>query len=309
MKINALTAGLTAAVLLSGSSMTASAQDTYAAKDGTLFYYSVTDQSKLEISIDSAVLPEGSGELVIPETIGSYTVTGISDRAFFGCTAMASVSLPDTLTHIGDYSFSGCFGLTSAVIPDSVTKMGTGCFASCGSLSEAKLSKSITAVPDECFAACSDLKDALLPAGLTSIGSEAFYGCGELTLFVPDTVTEIGSNAIGMHFDLRTGLLEPFDDFLVLGAGGSAIEAYAYAMDMDFIDPDDGLAGDVDADGIVDSADSSAVLEEYANVSTGEKPSFSRAQNFRADLNSDRITDSSDASEILEIYVRQQTQD
>ena len=142
---------------------------------------------------------------------------------------------------------------------------------------------------------------------LSSIGEEAFFGCGDLTMYIPGSVKTIGSNALGMHYDLRSDSLAPFDDFLILGMKNSPAQAYAASVGVDFIDPTDGLGGDVDGDGFVDATDASAVLEEYALTATGSSRTFSRAQVFRADMNNDKITDSTDASSILELYAMRQT--
>ncbi len=68
---------------------------------------------------------------VIP-TDGS--VTSIGDGAFYGCSGITSVTIPDSVTSIGNAAFSGCSGLTSITIPDGVTSIGTGAFYDCSGL-------------------------------------------------------------------------------------------------------------------------------------------------------------------------------
>ena len=57
-----------------------------------------------------------SGVVVIPATVMyngiSYRVTKIGDSAFYGCSGLTSVTIPENLTYIGDAVFSGCSGLT-----------------------------------------------------------------------------------------------------------------------------------------------------------------------------------------------------
>ncbi len=60
--------------------------------------------------------------------------------------------------------------------------------------------------------------------------------------------------------------------------------------------------GDVNDSGVVDSADASAVLAEYAVLSTNGTATFTDTQKKSADINSDGAIDSSDASKILEFY-------
>ena len=82
--------------------------------------------------------PRNIKEAIIPESIAykgtSYSVTSISSRAFYDCTSLTSVTIPDSVTSIGDYAFYGCAKLTSVTIPDSVTTIGEYAFRNCTSL-------------------------------------------------------------------------------------------------------------------------------------------------------------------------------
>lgn len=51
-------------------------------------------------------------ELILPEKIGSYTVTGIGDNAFNGMN-IETVYIPKTITKIGSKAFNGCAQLTN----------------------------------------------------------------------------------------------------------------------------------------------------------------------------------------------------
>ena len=105
---------------------------------------------------------QGSGSKVnVPGRLGGKTVTGIGEKALFGCQSMVSATIPDSVTGIGDEAFSGCKALTSVTIPDSVTR-----------------------IEEYAFAGCSSLTAVTIPDSVTSIGEDTFSDCGRLTAAV-----------------------------------------------------------------------------------------------------------------------------
>lgn len=53
-----------------------------------------------------------SGEVIIPSTVThegtTYRVTSIGEYAFYDCSNLASITLPESLTSIGEHAFSFC---------------------------------------------------------------------------------------------------------------------------------------------------------------------------------------------------------
>ena len=177
---------------------------------------------------------------VIP-TDGS--VTSIGDDAFYGCTALTSVTIPDSVTSIGDYAFRNCSGLTSVTIPNSVTSIGRYAFSWCSSLTSVTIPDSVTSIGYDAFyntAWYNNQPDGLVYAGKVAykykgsmpsntsivikdgtlgIASFAFYGCSGLTsITIPNSVTNIGDSA----FDGCKGLTSVTIPSSVTNIGNSA---------------------------------------------------------------------------------------
>ena len=165
----------------------------------------------------------------IPSSLRSVTVTGgnILRGAFYNCSMLTSVTMPDSVTSIGNYAFKDCSSLTSVTIPDSVTSIGDYAFYGCSSLEimtipfvgatkdgtnnrfnyifgggsvPVSLKEVIitggTSIGYQAFYNCSGLTSITIPDSVTSIGDYAFYGCsGLISITIPDSVTSIGNSA------------------------------------------------------------------------------------------------------------------
>ena len=83
-----------------------------------------------------------SGHIVIPEQVTrwvdgiTYSVTSIGDYAFYGCSGLTSVTIPNSVTSISGHAFDGCSGLTSVTIPNSVTSIDDSAFQHCTNIKE-----------------------------------------------------------------------------------------------------------------------------------------------------------------------------
>ncbi len=121
-----------------------------------------------------------SGNIVIPESIivggNTYNVTSIGREAFYECSGLTSVTIPNSVTSIGYGAFKSCTGLTFIEIPNSVTTIGEEAFWYCPGLISIEIPNSVTSIGREAFRGCSGLTTITIPNSVTTIGYDAFVG-------------------------------------------------------------------------------------------------------------------------------------
>ena len=196
-------------------------------------YYNYLDGNNVEVTYRGSRFDsyeEYAGEVIIPSTVTyngtTYSVTSIRKDAFYGCSALTSITIPNSVTSIGDEAFSYCSSLTSITIPNSVTSIGDRAFWSCSSLTSISIPESVTSIGERAFWNCSSLtsmtvekgntlydsrencnaiietatntllagcQNTIIPNSVTSIGGSAFDMCSSLTsITIPESVTSIG---------------------------------------------------------------------------------------------------------------------
>ncbi len=169
-------------------------------------------------------------DIVIPsQSPEGDSVKSIDQHAFYGCSNLTSIVIPDSVTSIGAVAFFNCSSLTSISIPDSVESIGEAAFLLCSSLNKIVVEKgnpnyhsdknclietnskililgcknsviptdgSVINIGNGAFGNCTGLTSIVIPNSVTSIEGSAFGGCSNLTsIVIPDSVTNIGANA------------------------------------------------------------------------------------------------------------------
>ena len=157
--------------------------------DGVTIYYNyINNGTELEVTFRGSYYysfsDEYQGNVVIPKEVTymnrTRKVTSIGNQAFYECTGLTSVTIPNSVTSIGDNAFNGCSRLTSITIGNSVTSIGDYAFVGCYGLTSVTIPNSVTSIGNYAFWGCSGLTSITIGNSVTSIGNYAFDGCSGL---------------------------------------------------------------------------------------------------------------------------------
>ena len=170
----------------------------------------VTYQSKQTTTNGSIYSSVYYGDIDIPETLTwggkTYSVTSISDHAFYNCAELTSVTIPETVKGIGVQAFFQCSMMTSVTLPDNLMAIGKEAFYGCKGLTSVNIPKGVISINEGAFWTCGNLSAITVDAENSTYDSR--NGCnaiietatnklvsGCMNTVIPDDVTEIGNYA------------------------------------------------------------------------------------------------------------------
>ena len=129
-------------------------------------------------------------------------MTAISNSAFYNCTSLENITIPDSVESIETAAFSGS-KLRSIDIPGSVETIGSYAFNGLTTLTSVTLNDGLKTISDGAFVT-SGVAAVTIPKTVTSIGQNAFAGCGGLSsVTILGAATNVGNNVFagcsGLH--------------------------------------------------------------------------------------------------------------
>ena len=166
-------------------------------------YYIIKDRTKI-ICDGAFYYCSALAEVVIPNS-----VTSIGNCAFAKCNALSNIAIPDSVTSIGNYAFSSCCSLSDIIIPDSVENVGNGAFQYCSLLECISIPESVICLNGnpfcnwngklECLSSSFIYEDDVL-FNMKKSEIISFRKQKIESYIIPDSVTSIGDSAFsGCH--------------------------------------------------------------------------------------------------------------
>lgn len=111
-------------------------------KIGELYYELNNREKTAEVTYETIYRDNYLGLkcAIIPQEViynsNKFSVTSIGESAFWDCSSLTSVSIPNSVTSIGIHALYKCSGLTNVTIPNSVTSIGGKAFYGCNGLTK-----------------------------------------------------------------------------------------------------------------------------------------------------------------------------
>lgn len=150
-------------------------------------------------------------------------VNSIGKYAFYECSKVEEVVIPDTIISIWEGTFFDCKNLTKITIPETCTTIDSFAFVGCSSLQEITIPKSVQNFGTNIFKLCDSLETITFEDGIKTIPSDnkAFTSIPNLkTVYIPESVETINSK-----FNSST---------TIKGKAGSAAEKFAKENNLTF---------------------------------------------------------------------------
>lgn len=173
-----------------------------------------------------------SGDIIIPETIEGFPVTRISYYAFYKCSEITSIVVPEGVTFIERWAFSDCTNLKKIELPSTLKGTGFYIFDNCINLEEIIVDKNnkffssesgvffskdkstllnypaankrtayyipqtVEIIDENAFEECRYLENITFPNNLIYIYDYSFHNCKKLkSIHIPMSVDYISATA------------------------------------------------------------------------------------------------------------------
>ena len=112
--------------------------------------------------------------------------------AFYSCSKLRSITLPDGVISLQYSAFMDCTSLRKVVLPESLTTIGQSAFYGCSNLFDAKIPDGVSEIYSSAFSGCYKLPVDALPKAIKMLGDRAFYDCDAIRTISLPFIAQMG---------------------------------------------------------------------------------------------------------------------
>lgn len=164
----------------------------------------------------------------------SEKVSYFNNYLFYGCTAITSLNLPDSLATVGAYAFAGCTGLTELSFPGVIESIGQQCFNDCSRLASVTFEDGNGTCAENGFFWSSPLQKVYIGKNLTYDTQTFQPGQSDTQWYSPfynaKTLADVSFSQSGTVTSLHNHLLDGCSSVMELSLPQSLVTIGSYAF-------------------------------------------------------------------------------
>lgn len=186
-----------------------------------LFSFTLLENNTYAIRAKNNII---TGDLIIPEYYHGLRVTEISERGFYNCSNIDSITLSNNLVSIKKEAFYSTGKTNHLIIPDNVEELGSLCF-SCSKIKELTIGEGITTISSGAFDNA-EIEAIHLGKNVKAIEKNAFNFNKFSSISLGDKVEELNPQAFGQISTFKEFAVDSKNPYFM------AIDGVLYTKDM-----------------------------------------------------------------------------